>query len=135
MLYGKYDGTAIKYCGDDHQLIRDDDVLIAWEGDQLNVDTARPIRDRVLLTATKAEETTSAGIALAPGVAEQQKTSIGKVVKVGEGRLASAGSVMPMPVAVGESVKYRDYAGSDVKIQGVDYVVCRMIDCLAKWTD
>ena len=89
-------------------------------------------------------------------MSEQTKTSAGKVVKVGAGRLAADGSAMPMPVAVGESVKFRDYAGagaalprgaapslhtqpaqagSEVKLEGVDYVVCRASDCLAKWTE
>ncbi|KAJ8609341.1 hypothetical protein CTAYLR_009294 [Chrysophaeum taylorii] len=134
VLYGKYDGTSLKYCGEDHQLIRDDDVLLAWEGDK-TLDSVRPVRDRLLLEVTKVEDTTTTGIALAPGVAEQQKTSAGTVIKVGEGRLASSGTIMPMPVEVGYSVKYRDYAGSEVKIEGKDYVVCRMIDCLAKWKD
>lgn len=134
VLYGKYDGTPVKYNGEDHQLIRDDDVLLAWEGD-FSVDTVRPVRDRILVTVQKVEDVTNSGIALAPGVAEQQKTSTGQVVKLGEGRLASSGTMMPMPVEVGDFVKYRDYAGSDVKIQSEDYVVCRVTDCLAKWQD
>lgn len=132
VMYGKYDGVAINYCGDDHQLIRDDDILLSWD-DDLTLDSAVPVRDRILIEADKIEDTTSSGIALAPGVAEQQKTSTGKIVKVGDGRLSSAGSMMPMPVNVGDSVKYRDYAGSDIKLEGTDFVVCRMVDCLAKW--
>eukprot|EP00629_Pelagomonadales_sp_RCC1024_P006726 CAMPEP_0119272912 /NCGR_PEP_ID=MMETSP1329-20130426/9147_1 /TAXON_ID=114041 /ORGANISM="Genus nov. species nov., Strain RCC1024" /LENGTH=236 /DNA_ID=CAMNT_0007273029 /DNA_START=157 /DNA_END=864 /DNA_ORIENTATION=- len=132
VLYGKFDGSAIKYCGVDHQLIRDDDVLLSWR-DDMTLDSVNCISDRVLIAVAKAEEATASGIALAAGVNEQTKTSAGKVVKVGGGRLAADGTPMPMPVAVGESVKFRDYAGSEVKLEGADYIVCRASDCLAKW--
>ncbi|KAJ1451528.1 chaperonin 10-like protein [Pelagophyceae sp. CCMP2097] len=132
VLYGKYDGTSVKYCGADHQLIRDDDVLLAYSGAEMTLENVRPVRDRVLMKVEAAEESTASGIALAAGVADQSQTSIGEVVKIGDGRLSSAGTVTPMPVVIGESLKYRDYAGSDIKIEGEEYAVCRMVDCLAK---
>lgn len=136
VLYGKFDGQPLKYCGDDHQLIRDDDVLLAWDGDAAaTLDTVRCLRDRVLVAVTKVEDMTATGLALAPGAAEQTKTAAGKVVKVGAGKAAADGTVVPVPVAVGESVKFRDYAGADVKLDGADYVIVRAADCLAKWAD
>mmetsp|Transcript_22994 Transcript_22994/g.28657 ORF Transcript_22994/g.28657 Transcript_22994/m.28657 type:complete len:210 (-) Transcript_22994:408-1037(-) len=84
VLYGKFDGTPLKYCGEDHQLIRDDDVLLAWQGEEtLTIDNATPIRDRVLLKVTKAEDVTTTGIALAPGVAQQQKNFNRTSCKIG----------------------------------------------------
>ena len=109
VMYGKYDGTSVKYNGEDHQLIRDDDVLLTWRGD-LTLENVEPVADRVLLKTQQAEEETASGIALAPGVAEQQKTSVGQVLKLGVGRLSSDGTIMPMPVLVGDFVKYRTFS-------------------------
>ena len=134
VMYGKYDGTSVKYCGEDHQLIRDDDILMAWDADTtLTVESARPVRDRVLMKPELAVEETASGIALAPGVAEQQKTSVGKVLKIGDGRLAADGRPVPVPVDIGDFVKYRDYAGIEVKVSGQEYIISRFVDCIAKW--
>ena len=135
VLYGKFDGTPIKYCGEDHQLIRDDDVLLAWSEGDMTLENVRCISDRILISVSKVEDTTVSGLALAPGAAEQSKTSAGKVVKIGEGKLSSSGAPMPVPVEVGEYVKFRDYAGAEVKLDNNDYVICRMSDCLAKWSE
>ena len=135
VLYGKFDGTPVKYCDEDHMLIRDDDVLLAWSGGSMTLDGVRCISDRVLISVTKVEDTTASGLALAPGAAEQAKTSAGEVVKTGEGKLAANGELMPTCVGVGEFVKFREFAGSDVKLEGKDYVICRMSDCLAKWSE
>ncbi|KAH8048532.1 hypothetical protein JL720_15804 [Aureococcus anophagefferens] len=107
---GSFDGTPVKYCGEDHMLIRDDDVLLAWDTGAMSFAGVRCISDRILVSVTKQEDTTVSGIALAPGAAEQAKT-------------------------VGEYAKFRDFAGSDVKLDGDDYVICRMSDCLAKWSE
>jgi chaperonin GroES len=48
--------------------------------------------------------------------------------------MSSSGELMSMPATVGEYVKFRDYAGSEIRIQGIDYVVIRGSDCLAKWS-
>jgi chaperonin GroES len=52
---------------------------------------------------------------------------------VGSGRVAANGERIPMPVVVGDFVKFRDYAGSEVRIEGVSYIIVRAADCLAKW--
>jgi chaperonin GroES len=57
------------------------------------------------------------------------------VVTPGAGRAAADGASVPVPVSVGESVKFRDYAGADVRLDGDDYIVVRVPDCLAKWTE
>jgi chaperonin GroES len=54
----------------------------------------------------------------------------GAVVKVGEGRMASNGQLTPSPVKVGERVKFKDYAGNDVKIDGKAYSVVKMVSIL-----
>ena len=45
------------------------------------------------------------------------------------------GASVPVPVEVGESVKFKDYAGADIRLDGEDYIVVRVPDCLAKWTE
>ena len=59
----------------------------------------------------------------------------GVVVKTGTGRIAADGASVPVPVQVGESVKFKDYAGADIRLDGEDYIVVRVPDCLAKWTE
>ncbi|KAK7247839.1 hypothetical protein SO694_00120016 [Aureococcus anophagefferens] len=135
VLYGKFDGTPVKYCGEDHMLIRDDDVLLAWDTGAMSFDGVRCISDRILVSVTKQEDTTVSGIALAPGAAEQAKTSAGKVVKMGEGRVARERRSCPTRERRRVHAKFRDFAGSDVKLDGDDYVICRMSDCLAKWSE
>lgn len=136
VLYGKFDGTSVKYCGGDHQLIKDDDILLSWGGDDtMSLATVACVADNVLVQVTKVEEETASGIALAAGVGEQTRTSTGVVVKTGAGRAAADGASVPVPVSVGESVKFRDYAGADVRLDGDDYIVVRVPDCLAKWTE
>jgi len=54
----------------------------------------------------------------------------GKVVKIGEGRMTSKGDFSLSPVKVGDRVKFRDYAGNGVKIEGVEHSLVRMVDIL-----
>lgn len=56
-----------------------------------------------------------------------------KVVAVGPGRTTSRGEVVPMTVAEGDFVKFRNFAGSEVKLQGVDYRVMTNAEILVKW--
>jgi chaperonin GroES len=136
VLYGKFDGTSVKYCGEDHQLIKDDDILLSWAGDaSMTLGEVKCVADNVLVQVTKVEEETASGIALAAGVSEQTRTTSGVVVKTGTGRVAADGASVPVPVEVGESVKFKDYAGADIRLDGEDYIVVRVPDCLAKWTE
>jgi co-chaperonin GroES (HSP10) len=54
----------------------------------------------------------------------------GTVMKVGEGRMTSNGEFSSSPVKVGDRVKFRDYAGNGVKIEGVEHSLVRMVDIL-----
>merc|ERR1719324_1140682 len=136
VLYGKFDGTSVKYNGEDHQLIKDDDILLSWAGDaSMTLGEVKCVADNVLVQVTKNEEETASGIALAAGVSEQTRTTSGVVVKTGTGRIAADGASVPVPVQVGESVKFKDYAGADIRLDGEDYIVVRVPDCLAKWTE
>mmetsp|Transcript_15238 Transcript_15238/g.35318 ORF Transcript_15238/g.35318 Transcript_15238/m.35318 type:complete len:280 (+) Transcript_15238:133-972(+) len=132
VLYGKYDGKAIVYNDDSCQMIRDDDCLLYYEGVTMKLDNVFPVRDYVLVAFDEDAESlaTSSGVVIASQVVADDVPCEGTVVKVGEGRLNSSGSFSPSPVSVGERVKFKDYAGNDVTIDGKPYSVVKMVDIL-----
>ena len=133
VVYGKFDGTELDIDGDKHTLIRDDDVLVKFTGDELTIDSADVVRDNVLVYVEKKETATEGGILIAQSSKSDSKPSTGEVVKVGPGRIASNGEVMAMDVAPGDMVKFRDFAGNDVTIGEKEYSVVKMADILAKF--
>jgi chaperonin GroES len=84
----------------------------------------RPLADRVLIEPAPVEETTASGIII-PDTA-QEKPQRGKVVAVGPGRPDE-----PTTVKVGDSVLYGKYSGSDLQVDGTDYMIMRESDILA----
>jgi len=134
VVYGKYDGTEIDLDGAAHTLIRDDDVLLKFSSDKLTLDTAEVTRDNVLVYAEASEEATEGGILIAKSSKSgDSRPSTGQVVKVGPGKMASNGELMPMEVDVDDQVKFRDFAGNEVEIDGKEYCVVKMSDILAKF--
>jgi chaperonin GroES len=133
VVYGKYDGTEIDIDGAKHTLIRDDDVLVKFTGDDLTVDSVQVVRDAVLVHVETKERETEGGILIAKSSSSETKPSTGKVVKVGPGRVATNGDLMEMEVSPGDYIKFRDYAGNEVEIGGEEYTVVRMMDILAKF--
>ena len=49
MLYGKFDGTAVDYMSEDHQFLRDDNILFVYAGERMEPDTIKMIRDEILV--------------------------------------------------------------------------------------
>ena len=88
-----------------------------------------PLGDRVVLKQVQAEETTKSGIVL-PGTA-QEKPQQAEVIAVGPGTLDKDGNSVKMEVAVGDQVIYSKYAGTEVKLDGEEYVVVKQSDILA----
>ncbi|GMO58257.1 MAG: co-chaperone GroES [Treponemataceae bacterium] len=84
----------------------------------------RPLSDRVLVKAEKAETKTSSGIII-PDTA-QEKTQTGAVVAVGPGTEKEK-----ITVSVGQKVMYDKYAGSQVKIDGEEHLILKMQDIVA----
>ena len=83
-----------------------------------------PLGDRVVLKQVEAEETTKSGIVL-PGAAKE-KSQQAEVVAVGPGT-----EEVKMEVAVGDAVIYSKYAGTEVKLDGEEYIVVKQNDILA----
>ena len=132
VLYGKYDGKAIMYNDDSCQMIRDDDCLLYYEGVTMKLDNIFPVRDYILVALDEDRESleTSSGVVISSQVVADDVPCEGTVVKIGEGRLNSSGKLSPSPVSVGERVKFKDYAGNDVIIDGKPYSVIKMVDIL-----
>ena len=87
-----------------------------------------PLGDRVVLKQLEAEETTKYGIVL-PGQA-QEKPQQAEVIAVGPGGVVE-GKEVKMEVAVGNKVIYSKYAGTEVKLDGEEYIIVRQSDILA----
>lgn len=87
-----------------------------------------PLADRVVLKQLVAEETTKSGIVL-PGQA-QEKPQQAEVIAVGPGGVVD-GKEVKMEVAVGDQVIYSKYAGTEVKLDGEEYIIVRQNDILA----
>ncbi|MEQ8625692.1 MAG: co-chaperone GroES [Vicingaceae bacterium] len=84
----------------------------------------KPIADRVLVEPAAAEEKTAGGIII-PDTA-QEKPQKGKIVAVGNGKPDE-----PMTVKAGDTVLYGKYAGTEVNIEGTDYLIMRESDLFA----
>lgn len=91
--------------------------------------TMKPLADRVVIKMLEAEETTKSGIILAGSAKE--KPQIAEVVAVGPGGVVD-GKEVKMELAVGDRVIMSKYAGTEVKLDGVEYTILRQSDILAK---
>ena len=91
-----------------------------------------PLGDRVVLKQLEAEETTKSGIVL-PGNA-QEKPQQAEIIAVGPGGIVD-GKEVEMQVAVCDKVIYSKYAGTEVKLDGEEFIVVRQNDIVAKVVD
>ena len=90
--------------------------------------TMKPLGDRVVIKNIEAEETTKGGIILAG--AAKEKPVMAEVVAIGPGGMVD-GKEVKMQVKVGEKVIYSKYAGTEVKLDGADYIIVKQGDILA----
>ncbi len=91
--------------------------------------TLKPLGDRVVVTMVEAEETTKSGIILAGSAKE--KPQIAQVVAVGPGETDKDGKVIPVGVRVGQKVITSKYSGTEIKVDGVEYIIVKSSDILA----
>ncbi len=89
----------------------------------------RPLGDRILVKRLEAEERTKGGIVL-PDTAKE-KPQEGKVVAVGSGKLLESGKRQPLAVKKGDRILFESYAGTEVKVEGEEYLIIREEDVLA----
>jgi len=89
----------------------------------------QPLHDRIVVEAAPKEDKTPGGIIL-PDTA-QEKPQRGKVLVVGPGKRLDSGQIAPVDVKVGDHVLYGKYAGTEVTVEGKDYIILRADDVLA----
>lgn len=89
----------------------------------------KPLADRVVVKPEVAEEKTKGGIIL-PDTAKE-KPVIGTIVAVGPGKRTEDGKIQPVEVKVGDKVLYGKYSGTEVTIDGEEYLIMRESDLFA----
>jgi chaperonin GroES len=88
----------------------------------------RPLQDRVIVKRLEEEQKTKGGIII-PDTAKEKPVE-GEVIAVGKGRIADDGKVIKLDVKVGDRVLFSKYGGTEVKIEGEDYLIMREDDIL-----
>lgn len=89
----------------------------------------QPLHDRIVVEAAAKEERTASGIILPDSA--QEKPQKGKVLATGPGKRLDSGKLAPTDIKVGDTVLYGKYSGTEVTVDGTDYVILRAEDVLA----
>jgi chaperonin GroES len=88
----------------------------------------RPLQDRILVKRIEEEEKTAGGIYI-PDTAKE-KPQMGQIVSVGNGKKTEDGKVIPVDLKAGDRVLFGKYAGTEVKVEGDDFLIMREDDIL-----
>mmetsp|Transcript_20687 Transcript_20687/g.65052 ORF Transcript_20687/g.65052 Transcript_20687/m.65052 type:complete len:146 (-) Transcript_20687:69-506(-) len=133
VLWGRYDGAEVTYCGKPHTLLRDNDIALVWDGDSRDptADTARVLRGNVLLKVLRKPGELASGLVVA--TSDDDLPLEGRVVAKGEGALTREGVPVPIEVDIGDCVKFRDFSTTEVTIEGEDYVIVGAPYIICKW--
>jgi len=89
----------------------------------------KPLADRIVIKTVEAQEKTKSGLVL-PDTAKE-KPQEGKVIAVGTGRLLDDGGVKSLEIKNGDRVLYGKYSGTEISLEGQDYLILREDDVLA----
>lgn len=89
----------------------------------------KPLGNRVIAKRTEQQETTKGGIILPDSAKQKQETAV--VVAIGPGTKTKEGEELPVPVAIGDTILMDKYAGQEVTIDDVDYIIVRGDDIIA----
>ena len=91
----------------------------------------RPLEDRIVVRPSESEETTASGLVI-PDTAKE-KPQQGEVLAAGPGRRSEqTGEIIPLDIAVGDTVVYSKYGGTEITIEGEDLLILTSRDVLAK---
>jgi chaperonin GroES len=88
----------------------------------------RPLHDRILVQRVEEEEKTKGGIIIPDSAKE--KPAEGKVVSVGNGKKDESGKIIPLEIKTGDKILFGKYSGTEVKIDGEEYLIMREDDVL-----
>ena len=89
----------------------------------------KPLYDRILVKRLETVEKTKGGIIIPDSAKE--KPQEGKIMALGKGKLLEDGTMRPLDVKVGDKVLFSKYGGTDINIEGEDYLILREEDILA----
>ncbi len=89
-----------------------------------------PLADRIVATALKQDEVTASGLVIPDTVKE--KPQQGEVLAVGPGKADESGTRHPIDLAKGDRILYAKYSGTEIKLDGIEYIVLNEKDILAK---
>ena len=89
----------------------------------------KPLGNRVIAKRTEQQETTKGGIILPDSAKQKQETAV--VVAIGPGTKTKEGEDLPVPVAIGDTILMDKYAGQEVTIDDVEYIIVRGDDIIA----
>jgi chaperonin GroES len=101
------------YCGSIFKILEDAEMVVK----------IKPLYDKVLVKRAESEQKSAGGLFI-PDTA-QEKTQIGIVVAVGEGKLLADGSLRPLKVRVGDKIVFGKYSGTELKFDGEEYLITR----------
>jgi chaperonin GroES len=90
----------------------------------------QPLDDRIVVKQNEAEEKTASGLVI-PDTAKE-KPQQGAVLAVGPGRRSDTGELIPLDIAVGDTIVYSKYGGTEITIDGEDLLILTSRDVLAK---
>ncbi len=88
----------------------------------------RPLYDRILVERVESEEKTKGGI-IVPDTAKE-KPQQGKVIAVGHGKRLEDGKLIPLEVKAGDTILFGKYSGSEIKVEGIEYLIMKEDDVL-----
>ncbi len=89
----------------------------------------RPLHDRVIVERVDEDEKTKGGIII-PDTAKEKPVE-GKVMAVGDGKVADDGKKIPLEVKAGDRVLFGKYAGTEIQIEGEEHIIMREDDIIA----
>ncbi|MEA3278325.1 MAG: co-chaperone GroES [Pseudomonadota bacterium] len=88
----------------------------------------RPLHDRVVVRRMEEERTSAGGIVIPDSATE--KPVQGEVIAVGHGKVLDSGETRPLDLKVGDRVLFGKYSGTEVKLEGEDYLIMREEDIM-----
>lgn len=104
-------------------------VAVCLDFERRNDMNFKPLQDRVLVERLESEEKTAGGIII-PDTAKEKPIE-GKVIAVGSGCVCEkTGNIMPLSVKIGDRVLFGKWSGTEVKIEGKDYVIMKESDIM-----
>ncbi len=95
-----------------------------------NTTKIKPLSDYLLIEPQEAQTTTASGIII-PDTASKEKPQQGKILAKGPGRVDDNGNRIPVEVAVGDTVMYKKWGGTEVKVDGKELLLVKEEDILA----